>query len=143
MLNRLSAVALAFLLATSPPAAADTLVAARNLRAQTIVTAADLGRGQTAIDGALRDPSDALGLETRVTIYAGRPIHAHDLGPPAVVDRNEIIVMVYDVSGLEIVTEGRALERGGIGDRIRVMNMTSRATVTGRITAHGTVEVHN
>jgi flagella basal body P-ring formation protein FlgA len=91
--------------------------------------------------GAVAEPSDAIGLETRVTIFAGRPVMPQDLGPAALIDRNQIIVMIYNHAGLEILTDGRALDRGGIGDRIRVMNMTSRSTVTGRITESGTVEV--
>jgi flagella basal body P-ring formation protein FlgA len=120
---------------------ADTLVAARNLRAQTVITSADLGYAAEPTMGAVAEPSDAIGLETRVTIFAGRPIMPQDLGPAALIDRNQIIVMIYNHAGLEILTDGRALDRGGIGDRIRVMNMTSRSTVTGRITESGTVEV--
>ena len=43
--------------------------------------------------------------------------------------------------GLRILTEGRALARGGVGDVIRVMNLSSRTTVSGRIAADGSVHV--
>lgn len=123
------------------PVSAESLVALRNLRSQTVITAADLQRAQHATPGALSNPSDAIGMETRVTIYAGRPIMPQDLGPPAIVERNQIVSLNYHHAGLAIVTEGRALDRGGIGDRIRVMNLTSRSTVAGNIAVDGSINV--
>lgn len=123
------------------PAFADSLVATRTIRAQSVLVAEDLTRVEAEIPGALADPAEALGLEARVTIYPGRPIRAEDLGPPALVDRNQIVPLVYETGGLSILTEGRALERGGEGDLIRIMNIGSRTTVSGRVGADGVVRV--
>jgi flagella basal body P-ring formation protein FlgA len=131
-----------FFLALFPIAAqADSLVATRTLRAETILAPADMTLVAAMIPGALDDPALALGQEARVTLYAGRPIRAADIGPPAIVDRNQIVPLVYAGGGLSILTEGRALGRGGIGDVIRVMNLASRSTVSGRIGAGGEVRV--
>lgn len=123
------------------PVDAEALVAARMIRAQSIVTAQDLGIRDEPIAGALSDPGDAIGLEARVNIYAGRPIRAADLGAPAIIERNQLIELNYYNAGLSIVTEGRALSRGGPGDRIRVMNLSSRQTVTGTVLADGSVNI--
>ncbi|QIE42827.1 flagellar basal body P-ring formation protein FlgA [Rhodobacteraceae bacterium SC52] len=128
-------------LAIGAPVSAESLIALRNLRSQTVITAADLQRATHATPGALSNPKDAIGLETKVTIYAGRPIMPQDLGPPAIVERNQIVSLNYHHAGLAIVTEGRALDRGGVGDRIRVMNLTSRSTVAGSITVDGSITV--
>lgn len=122
------------------PAQADTLVATRTLRAQTIVTAADLAVRDGPAAG-LSDPADAIGQETRVTIYAGRPLQPGDLGPPAVIERNQIVPLVYESAILRIETEARALARAGIGETIRVMNLGSRTPVTGHVQADGSVLV--
>ncbi|HHX90132.1 MAG TPA: flagellar basal body P-ring formation protein FlgA, partial [Paracoccus sp.] len=37
---------------------------------------------------------------------------------------------------------GRALGRGGAGETIRIMNLASRSTVSGRVAGPGLVEVH-
>jgi flagella basal body P-ring formation protein FlgA len=87
--------------------------------------------------------SDVIGQEARVALYAGRPVLMGDIGPPAVITRNEIVALRYRANGINISTEGRALERGAIGDRIRVMNLGSRATLFGQILNDGTVEVRN
>jgi flagellar basal body P-ring formation protein FlgA len=122
-------------------AMADSVVATRTIRAQSVVQADDVTLVAAVIPNALGNLADAVGQEARVSIYAGRPILATDLGAPAVVDRNQIVPLAYQSGALAILTEGRALARGGVGDVIRVMNLASRSTVSGRISANGTVLV--
>lgn len=129
------------LLLSALPASAETLVAARTLRAQTVLAPGDLTVADGVVPGALTAPDEAIGLETRVAIYQGRPIRPDDLGPPAVIDRNQLVVLSYVAGALTITAEGRALGRGGVGDRIRVMNLASRTTVTGLVAADGSVRV--
>jgi flagella basal body P-ring formation protein FlgA len=123
------------------PIAADSLTATHVIRAQTILSKADVTVVATTIPGALIDAADAVGLEARVTLYPGRPIRSGDLGPPALVERNQIITLVYSVGGLGITTEGRALDRGGVGDAVSVMNLSSRKTVVGQLAEDGFVYV--
>jgi flagella basal body P-ring formation protein FlgA len=123
------------------PVSAETLVAARTLRAQTIVAADDLNVAAGTVPGTATDPAEVIGLETRVAIYQGRPIRPADLGPPAIVERNQMVVLSYVAGPLTIVAEGRALGRGGAGDSIRVMNTASRTTVWGIVAADGSVRV--
>jgi flagellar basal body P-ring formation protein FlgA len=128
-------------LVSAGKATADSLVATRTIRAQSVVQADDVTLVAADIPNALAQIADAVGLEARVAIYAGRPIAAADVGPPALVDRNQIVALAYQSGGLAILTEGRALTRGGVGDVIRVMNLASRSTVAGRVSATGTVVV--
>ncbi len=132
---------MAILLATTTLAQAEALVATHTIRAQTILTEADLQITDANIAGAISDLDAAIGLETRITLYAGRPIRLDDLGAPAIIDRNQIVTLGYLGTYLSIQTEGRALARGGVGDIIHVMNLNSRSTVTGRILADGSVSV--
>jgi flagella basal body P-ring formation protein FlgA len=122
-------------------ARAETPVAARTLRAHSVIGPGDLAISAADVPGALKDPALIVGLETRVALYAGRPIMPGDVGPPALVERNQIVRLAYDAGGLSIVTEGRALDRAGAGDPLRVMNLASRTTVTGFVLADGTVAV--
>ena len=80
-------------------------------------------------------------MEARVNLYPGRPIRPGDLREPAVINRNEIITLQYDANGLLIVTEGRALDRAGIGERLRVLNLSSRTTVTATVQGAGLATV--
>lgn len=129
------------LLALPSQAPADSLIAARNIRPEWVLTAADIAMVPELIAGAADHPDLVIGMEARVAIYAGRPIRPEDLGPPALVDRNQIVSIHYASGGLLILAEGRMLDRGGYGDLVRVMNLASRTTVTGMVEADGSIRV--
>ena len=120
---------------------ADSLIAARTLQAGSVLVPEDMLLVAADLPGALTAPDLAVGQETRVAIYAGRPILASALGPAALVERNQTVVLRYRANGLSISTEGRALDRGAEGERIKVMNLASKAVVTGVIGPDGAVHV--
>lgn len=132
--------ALALVLAATA-AGAESVIAARTIPARTVITGADLRLVDGKLPGSLSDPAAAVGLEAQVTLYQGRPVRAGDIGPPALVDRNDIVALSYDRAGLRILTDGRALDRAGLGERVRVMNLASRITVTGTVTGPGEISV--
>ncbi len=131
----------AFLAVLAGPSAADSLIAARTIPARSIIGPEDVLVRDVNVLGALMEPAHAVGQEARVALYAGRPIRAADVGAPAVVERNQIIPLIYQNGGIVISTEGRALDRAGPGDFIRVMNVTSRTSVNAQIDATGTAFV--
>ena len=130
-----------FLSSLALPATAESLIATRVIRAQTVLTTHDMTLVSANIPGAMTEIAAALGLETRVTLYPGRAIRAQDIGPPALVDRNQIVTLHYTAGGLGISTEGRTLARGGMGDLVQVMNLASRAVLVGRIANDGTIHI--
>ncbi len=123
------------------PAPAQEVLATHTLRVGTVLDEGDLKvpRGD---DARRRELIAALvGLETRRAIYTGRPVVAADLGPPTLVRRNAVVVMLYSDRGLGIRTEGRALESGGAGEVVRVINLTSRRSLLATVTGQNQVEV--
>jgi flagella basal body P-ring formation protein FlgA len=128
-------------LATLPSVLAQEVLAARTLRAGTVIEAADLKLGDAAAAGARTQLDELVGLETRRAIYSGRPVTPADLGPPTLVRRNAVVTMVYIRRGLDIRTEGRALEPGGAGEPVRVMNLASRQPVLATVAGENRVEV--
>jgi flagellar basal body P-ring formation protein FlgA len=132
---------LILLLALAGPAFPESLVATRTIRAKSLIAPEDLALVSADLPGALSDPAEAVGLEARVAIYAGKPVRPGDLGPASLVERNQLVTLVYLSGGLAISAEGRALARGAAGEDIRVMNLGSRNTITGRVGLDGTVYV--
>ncbi|QJF52980.1 flagellar basal body P-ring formation chaperone FlgA [Roseobacter ponti] len=120
---------------------AETIVPVRTIRAHAIIAESDLTIRSGTVSGAIDHVSYAIGQEARTTLYAGRPIRFDDIGPPALVSRNQIVPLRFEGSGLVIMTEGRSLERGSLGDRVRVMNLDSRATLFGKVREDGSVQV--
>lgn len=133
-----------FLIAlTAGTAAAETVVPTRTIRASAIITEIDVRLSSGDVPNGFEYVEDVIGQEARNTLYAGRPILVDDIGPPALVTRNQIVAIVFDMNGLTITTEGRSLERGGVGDQVRVMNLTSRTTLSGQVRPDGSIQVKN
>jgi flagella basal body P-ring formation protein FlgA len=134
---------LVLLLALAPlPATAAVLAAARTLPAGTVITAADL----RAVDGnrpGLSDPSEVIGLQTRITIHEGRPLQASLLQAPKLIARNQIHPLTFQHGALRIVIQARTLSDGAAGDVIRVMNLESRATISAIVQPDGSLLATN
>jgi len=127
---------LVLLLALGLPglATAEPLTAVRTLRPGTVLSAGDLAGPADAVEAAT-------GQEVRRAVYAGRRIDPADLGPPTLVHRNAVVTMLFRDGLLAIRTEGRALDAGGLGERVRVMNLETRNPVAATVTGAGRVEV--
>lgn len=119
------------------PALAEIVVPARTIPARSLIMAEDLALDPAVVPGAVDRIEAIVGMEARVALYAGRPIRPGDIAFPAVIERNQIVRLIYRNGGLTIITEGRALDRASPGDVIRVMNLASRSTVNARIGIEG------
>lgn len=140
----LRAAALAALFLAAGPidaAEAEIVVPRDNIRVGVVIEPEHvmIVAGQ-ARPGEIALPEEAIGLEARATLYRGRPIRAEQLGAPIIVERNSFVTLEFRRGALLLSTEARALDNGGVGDRIRVMNLDSRRTVFGVVTAPGVVE---
>jgi flagella basal body P-ring formation protein FlgA len=125
----------------APKLLAETVIAAGTIRGQSLIMASDVATAPGMTPGALSDPADAIGMEAAVNLYAGRPIRPGDLRPPAIIDRNAIVTIRYAHGALTIIAEGRAMDRAATGEVLRVMNLSSRSTVTATASAPGLVTV--
>jgi flagella basal body P-ring formation protein FlgA len=118
-----------------PADGAGILVTSRPLRVGSILTERDVHRAKGEAKGIyLTDLSDVVGKQTRIALYKGRPLRPEDLGSPTVVRRNQIVTITFQRGGLSLRAEGRALDKGALGERIRVLNIDSRRTVFATIT---------
>lgn len=116
---------------------AGSLFAGRNIAAGDRLQEGDL----LDANGAVAAASRFLGLEARRNVYKGQAVSPANFRAPTMVKRNAIVRMEYTTAGLRITTEGRALDEGGTGDLVRVMNLGSRQTVTARIVGADSVRV--
>lgn len=120
---------------------AETVIAAGTIRGQSLIMPSDIATVPGVTQGALSNPMDAIGMEAAINLYAGRPIRPGDLRPPAIIDRNSLVTIRYAHDGLTITADGRAMDRAATGEMLRVMNLSSRSTVTAIATAPGLVTV--
>lgn len=132
---------LALLLLLADPLQADTLVATRLIRAAQVLGPGDVAHSDLRVPGGATDMAQVEGMEARVAIYPGRPVRLSELGPAAVIERNDLVSLVFRRGALTIVTDGRALDRGAIGASVQVMNISSRQSVQGVVLHGGLVDV--
>ncbi len=128
-------------LTLATPLQAETLVATRLIRAAQVLGPGDVAPSDLRIAGGATDAAQVVGMEARVAIYPGRPVRLSELGPAAVVERNDLVSLVFRRGALTIVTDGRALDRGAIGASVQVMNLSSRQSVQGVVRHGGLVDV--
>ena len=122
-------------------AEAQAVIVTRMLTAGSVIADADVTLVDADIPGAITTLGAALGQEVREIIYPGRPVLAGNLGAPAIIQRNQNVSLIYQAGPLAIFAQGRALSAGAAGEVIKVMNITSHATVMGLIGTDGTVHV--
>ena len=126
---------------TSTSAVAKTVTASTTLQRGTILQASDL----IAIykEGENRDDrlEDYIGKQLKRTVYKGHTLKTDFVSNPILVKRNSRVNMVYRFGRLEINAWGRALDEGGEGDVISIMNLASRKRIQGIILSSGTIEV--
>lgn len=121
----------------------QVVVAAEIIPSQGIISATQVVVVNGELEGTYASEDDVIGLEARINIYPGRPIRTSDLQHPTIVERNEIVTLRYNIGSLLIITEGRALDRAGTGERIRVQNTTSRTGLTGVVIGPGLISVNH
>lgn len=84
---------------------------------------------------------DLIGNEARRTLSAGRVVTGNLIGPPTLVERNTPVTITFRQSGLKILGKGKALEDGGLGELVRVMNIESKRVIEAEVTGAGEVDI--
>jgi flagella basal body P-ring formation protein FlgA len=69
------------------------------------------------------------------------PIRVADIAKPEFVSRDQSVTVIYQVPGIYLTTRGKAIESGAEGDTVSVLNLQTKRTLTGVVTARGQVTV--
>lgn len=120
-------------------------VAVARLAAGTVLTAQDV-RMSKVRRGLFRGeavplPAQLTGLALRRAIGAGQPFLLGDLGRPATIQKGAMVQIKLDFPGLTVTAQGQALEPGAVGDRIRVLNPVSHASIVAQVMGPDLVRV--
>lgn len=85
-------------------------------------------------EGVALTANDLIGMTPRRMASAGQIISKNELEAPRMVARGEIVTMIFNQNGMELTAQGKALEHGSKGDRIRIVNTSSNKTVVAEVT---------
>lgn len=89
----------------------------------------------------ITDASLMVGQTVTRALPAKRLLRKNDIAMPVMIAKGSDITMTLHAGALTLTMRGRALEDGGDGDMIRVMNTKSNRSFEARVIAPGRVEV--
>ncbi len=90
-------------------------------------------RSKLVRDSAVTDIDKLIGKEVRRTIKSGKPISASQVQNLTMVRKGETVVVYFALRTMNLTAKGKAMESGGQGDIIRVLNTKSNRTVLAKV----------
>lgn len=93
------------------------------------------------VGDVLTDVRAFKGKELKRDMAAGAWLRNADLRPAQLVRRGNTVMVGIARGGLSITTRGRAMGDAGVGDTVRVMNVSTNRVVEGVVQADGSVAV--
>ncbi len=87
------------------------------------------------------DPAEIVGQAARRTLRAGQPLYLGDLRAPVIVAKGSNVTMTYRTRSMVLTTVGKALEDGGQGETIRVLNTQTNTIIDAKVEGSGMVVV--
>ncbi|MBO6503810.1 MAG: flagellar basal body P-ring formation protein FlgA [Kordiimonadaceae bacterium] len=90
---------------------------------------------------AVLNSADLVGMTVKRPARTDKPITTADIVAPIAIAKGDAVTMMVRSKAMILTAAGKALENGGIGDTIRVLNPKSRQTVDAKIIRSGQVEI--
>ena len=120
------------------------LTAAHDLIHDKKINLSDFREEEIAIDGRsdyIKDFNQIKNLVPSFLIRSGSPVTINMFRSAMVIQTNQPVRLLIRYHGLEVSAKGIAMNRGRIGEMIRVKNESSGKIITGKIIDEQTVEV--
>lgn len=124
---------------------AKVVVAGRNLSRGEIMQRSDLSF-QVEDTAKLRrgyflKMADVVGQKLKNDLRAGQVISHNKIARPKSIKRNQIVTLLAKVGSISVSSKGKALSSAATGEMVRVKNLSSGKTVSGRVIQPGLIEV--
>jgi len=124
---------------------AEAVVSTHAIGRGDLIRASDLAierRPKAEVDAdAITSTAEAIGRVARQALRAGLPVHHAAIVRPELIKRDDNVTVIYEAPGIMLTTRGKALEGGGEGDVINVLNLQSKRNVQGVVTGPGRIEI--
>lgn len=123
------------------------VVAARRINSGRLISAADVRLEEKSLrrnPGRLLSRLEAaVGRQTTTSLRAGQPISGRALSSPSLVKKGDKVTLIASKDGLIITCPGIIKDQAaGKGDQVKVMNLTTKRVVIGRLVGPDTVRVY-
>ena len=122
-------------------------VLTRTLGRGDVVSAGDVTLQNMPRNRAPRDTvagvAEIIGLAARRPMAIGTPVKTADFNEPYLVERNDLVTILFEAPGITLSARGRVLDNGTKGGVVAVRNIQSKRTIQATVTGYGTVTVAN
>lgn len=116
-----------------------------NMAAGQIITESDIILKKTPQEGWRRRQAtplaDLIGKEVKRGLHAGQTVDESDVRTHVMVAKGKVVTLSFTKGGIMLSAQGKALENGGLGDTVRVMNTQSKTVVQGTVTGPESVVI--
>ena len=123
----------------------QVVVAARPIRRLAAITPEDLRVEKRLVSGLPAGPlarvEEANGFVASREIRGGEVLSTKLIQLPALVKRGEIVTLIVEGEGVVVTARGQAKEEGQRGQLIRVMNLSSKKELYGRVEGERQVKI--
>jgi flagella basal body P-ring formation protein FlgA len=122
----------------------EVAVLTRDIERSEMLKSSDVAqerRPKAEVTGEAATRERTVGMQLRRPMRAGTPIRVADIAKPEFVQRDQNVTIIYQVPGLYLTTRGKAIESGAEGDIVNVLNVQTKRTLTGVVTARGQITV--
>lgn len=89
----------------------------------------------------LNDKREVFGKRTTITLNRGEVLRAGIVEDPPLLKRGDRVILLVENGSIKVTTLGEVREEGRRGDRIKLVNLSSRKEVSGRVLDAQTVRV--
>ncbi|PWC33171.1 flagellar basal body P-ring formation chaperone FlgA [Azospirillum sp. TSO35-2] len=100
----------------------------------------DVRADQTTSDTAATD-AQLIGMTPKRGVSTNQPVRLRDLQSPRMVDKGAMVTITLTTPAMSLTTQGKALQDGGRGDVIRVVNTQSNRVVEATVAGPNVVAV--
>ena len=119
---------------------------ARNLKRGDIIKEDDIYLARKNVShlppNILTDTSKAVGLMVKHNLKEDTPLKEWMLERSPIVDKGDMVTIIAESGDLRVTVPGMVLERGYVGELIRVQNSMSKKEIHARVMNHSTVMVY-
>ena len=90
---------------------------------------------------AVSDPATIVGKRTITNMRGQEPLRAGMLEVPPLVKKGDLVQVIVDKNNIRVSCMGEIKETGRRGDRVKLVNLSSKKELMGRVVDGGTVQV--
>lgn len=126
-------------------AVVDVPTLTRDMAMGETISSQDLGSLEFPADrlntALITSPTGLVGQAARRLVRAGTPLFTYDVTKPLAVRKGDVVTVTFELPGIQLSTQGQALNNAGKGDTVSILNSTSRRTIEASVTGPGTAVV--